>query len=159
MSWDIWSSMPEEIANQMASGFIGASRVGGDKWLSKVRLFFIINLTLLWLYPPYTCITLIKNKILIKIPASIMILHLLPLKILTNNAAIQSNRNEHMFKYFLWHTGEKGMGEPMAFCTQPGSNDLISHLGFDEIQWLSWTWSIFTLHLSPLKQEDTAVGV
>ena len=103
MSWDIWSSMPEEIANQIASGFIGASRVGGDKWLSKVRLFFIINLTLLWLYPPYTCITLIKNKILIKIPASIMILHLLPLKILTNNAACNPIQQEwtHVQVFFM----------------------------------------------------------
>lgn len=47
MSLDIWSSTPEEIAKQIESGFIGASRVGDDKWLGKVPVFpYKFNTTL-----------------------------------------------------------------------------------------------------------------
>lgn len=45
-SINTWSSMPGEIAKQVESGFISASRVGDDKWLSL--LFFIINFILLF---------------------------------------------------------------------------------------------------------------
>lgn len=46
-SINTWSSMPGEIAKQVESGFSSASRVGDDKWLSKMLLFFIKNFTLL----------------------------------------------------------------------------------------------------------------
>lgn len=40
--------MPEEIAKQIEISIICTSRVGDSKWRSRVLLFFIINLIILF---------------------------------------------------------------------------------------------------------------
>lgn len=120
--------------------------------------------TTIWLYILHICIKLIKIKYWFKIPISIIILYLIPLKFWLIMLQFNPREMNTCSSIFYDTCGKKGNWWINGICTQAGFNDLISHLGSDEIQWLSWTAPILpfisaNFSSAPVKQKETAGGV
>ena len=70
------------------------------KVVEKGIAVFHYKFSIVWLYTLYMCIK--ERKYWLIIPVSIIILHIIPVKIGIYNAAIHSKKNDLKFKYHLW---------------------------------------------------------